>query len=210
MQLIFQGLPTGIQSSRGNQADMPERDYLVQLDRRILLSRLASLGVLFAGLFFLVLYSEPFLQSVGLETRGPYRGELLWLGVGTVLTAAGLGFLQVLNNWPGQLKKTILHTVSVRMTVQLEVQEDNDSTSYYAVIKQRPVEGENTAAWRAHIWVYPRQIGEDAGRQFEGDVFLHAKTGLPVAIEYSRGMLWVMAGNGAVKRLRDEGSLQNR
>jgi hypothetical protein len=39
----------------------------------------------------------------------------------------------------------------------------------------------------------------------ESSVFFHPETGRPMAIEYSRGVLWVMAGSGAVERLVDDG-----
>jgi hypothetical protein len=52
-----------------------------------------------------------------------------------------------------------------------------------------------------HIWVYQPKIKEDIGREFEGEVFIKPETGLPVAIEYSKGMPWVIPGNGAVKRV---------
>ncbi|MGZ6316551.1 MAG: hypothetical protein ACXWNQ_04760 [Anaerolineales bacterium] len=181
---------------------MPERADLLQLSRQVFLSRLASVGVLLAGLFGLMNYFMPALLGVGSETNGVYRGELPWLLVGIVLTGAGICFLYILNRWPAQLRKIVLHAVPVRMIVKLEVEQDSDSTTYYAVIRQH--DG-STPAWRAHIWVHPRRIREDLGSPFEGGVFLHSKTGLPAAIRYSKGMLWVMAGNGAVTRLPDDG-----
>jgi hypothetical protein len=44
-------------------------------------------------------------------------------------------------------------------------------------------------------------IKEDIGSEFEGEVFLQPEKGLPVAIDYSKGIFWVIFGNGAVKRL---------
>ncbi len=177
---------------------MPERDDLLQLSRQVLLSRLASIGVLLAGVFGLMSYFMPALLGIDPETNGLHRRELPWLLAGIALTVAGVCFLYILNRWPGQLKKTLVHTVPVRMTVKLEVERDSDSTTYYAVIRPH---GASAPAWRAHLWVYPRRIREDIAGPFDADVYLHSETGLPVAIRYAKGMLWVIAGNGAVKRL---------
>ena len=182
---------------------MPKPDDLRRLNRHVLLATLASLGVLLVGLSALVLYFEPSLAGASSETRGGYLGEVPWLVTGALLASAGIAFLYILDSWPSQLKKTVLHTPPVRMTVKLEVEQDSDSTAYYAVINQSTEAGK-ILAWRAHIWIYPPQIGEDLGHQVECDVFFSAETGLPVAIEHSRGMLWVMAGNGAVKGLPTE------
>jgi hypothetical protein len=186
---------------------MPKPGYFTQLNRHALFSRLASLGVLLAGLIGFVLYFEPSLAGMDSETPGVYQGAIVLLVMGMVLTSAGIAFLYISSRWPGELKKTVTHTLPIKMMVKLEVEQDSDSITYYAVISTRSIESGKTVAWRAHIWVYPPQIREDLGGQFECDVFLHPKTGLPAAIEYSRGVLWVMAGNGAVKRLPDRGSL---
>jgi hypothetical protein len=87
------------------------------------------------------------------------------------------------------------------MVVELEVEEDSDSTTYYAILSGRAGDTERTLTWRTQIWVHPPDIRADMGQKFEGRVFFHPESGRPVAIEYSRGILWVMAGSGAVKRL---------
>jgi hypothetical protein len=91
------------------------------------------------------------------------------------------------------------------MTVRLEVEEDNENTTYYAVLSERGDEAGRKAAWRAQIWVHPPKIEEDIGQQFEASVFFHPETGRPVAIEYARGVLCVIAGSGAVEKLLDAG-----
>jgi hypothetical protein len=88
------------------------------------------------------------------------------------------------------------------MTVMLEVEEDSDNTTYYAVLSEK---ADRTPAWRAQIWVHPPKVKEDIGQQFEGSVFFHPETGRPVAIEYARGVLWVIAGSGAVEKLLNGG-----
>ena len=187
---------------------MPKPQDWTRLKRYGLFGSLAALGVLLFGLIGLALFFEPALAGVESNARGMYQGELGWLVMGLVLTAAGIGFLFISQSWPAELRKIVLHRLPVRMMFKLEVEQDGDSTTYFAVIDTRsPVDGK-ILAWRAHLWIYPPQLQEDLGRQFACDVFLHPKTGLPAAIEYSKGVLWVMSGNGAVKRLPEHGSLE--
>lgn len=169
---------------------------------------MASLAVLLAGLVGLALYFQPALAGIDTATQGGYKGGIGWLLTGFVLTTAGLVFVTISNRWPRYLKRTVLGTTPVRRAVRLEVERDHDGIAYYAVINDPSVETDGTTAWRAHIWIYPPRINNDIGREFEGDVFLHPRTGLPVAVDYDRGMLWVIAGNGAVQRITSPESPQ--
>lgn len=180
---------------------MPRHEDLKRLNRYALFSRLASLGVLLVGLASVVLFLKPLLLGVDSESHEMYQGEIIWLVAGTILSLTGSVFLFITSHWPGELRKVVSNTKPVKMTVKLEVEEDSYSTAYFAVISKRNIETEKTPAWRAQIWIHPPRIKEDAGQPFEGDVYFHPKTSLPVAIEYSRGVLWVMTGNGAVKKV---------
>lgn len=75
-------------------------------------------------------------------------------------------------------------------------------STYYAVLSERSGQTRNADAWRAQIWVHPAEVEEDIGRQFEGNVYFHPDSGRPVAIEYDRGVLWVIAGSGGAERFR--------
>jgi len=184
---------------------MPTRRDLARLNRHALLLKLASLGVLLFGLIGFILYFRPSLAGVASESLGDYQTQTVWLLMGMILTLFGFAFLFISIRWPRQLKNTMLHTLPTPMTVKLEVEEDSDNTTYYAVLSERADEAGRTPAWRARIWVHPPKVEEDIGQQFEGNVFFHPETGRPVAIEYSRGVLWVMAGSGAVEKLFDGG-----
>jgi hypothetical protein len=182
---------------------MPKPDDLARLNHHVLFSKLASLGVLLFGLIGFILYFRPSLAGVRAESLRDYQNVTIWLLAGMILTLLGATFLFISTRWPRQLKRTILHTLPTPMTVKLEIEEDSDSTVYYAVLSER--EAGQRLAWRARIWVYPPKVKDDVGQQFEGSAFFHPETSRPVAIEYSRGVLWVMAGSGAVERLLDNG-----
>jgi hypothetical protein len=182
---------------------MPKPEDLARLNRHALFSKLASLGVLLFGLIGFILYFRPSLVGVASGSLGDYQKQTVWLLTGMIFTLLGFALLFISTRWPRQLKNTMAHTLPTSMTVKLEVEEDSDSTTYYAVLSERADEAARTPAWRARIWVHPPKVEEDIGQQFEGSVFFHPETGRPVAIEYSRGVLWVMAGSGAVERLLD-------
>ena len=182
---------------------MPKPEDLARLNRHVLFSKLASLGVLLFGLICFILYFRPSLAGVPAESLGDYQNVTVWLLAGMILTLFGCVFLFICTRWPRQLKNTILHSSPTPMTVKLEIEEDSDSTAYYAVLSER--EAGKTPTWRARIWVHPPKLKDDIGQQFEGSAFFHPETGRPVAIEYSRGVLWVMAGSGAVERLLNDG-----
>jgi hypothetical protein len=178
--------------------EMVTPEDLARLNRHVLFTRLASLGVLLVGFIGVVLYFRPSLAGVTSDAVRDYQGNTAWLLLGTVLTLAGLCFLFISTRWPRQLKRVVSQTEPRPMTVELEVEEDSDSTTYYALLSES--DGER-ATWRAQIWVHPPKVREDIGQQLEGKVFFHPELGRPVAIEYARGILWVIAGSGAVERL---------
>jgi hypothetical protein len=177
---------------------MVKPEDLTRLNRHVLLARFASLGVLLFGLIGVILYFRPSLVGVASNGVSDYEGNTAWLLLGTILTLTGLCFLFISTRWPHQLKRIVQQTVPRPMTVELEVEEDSDSTTYYALLSESAGE---RATWRAQIWVHPPKVREDIGQQLEGKVFFHPDLGRPVAIEYAKGILWVIAGSGAVKRL---------
>jgi hypothetical protein len=176
---------------------MSYNEDLSRLNRHVLLSSLLSIGVILFGFLGLVLYIEP----AWLHAWGMYNSEITLLVVGILLISFGIAFLFISIDWPNQLKRTVLNSRPTRMMIKLEVEKDTDSTTYYAVINRRSAKTAGNVIWRAHIWVYPPKIEEDIGREVEGDVFLHPKTGLPLAIKVAKGILWVISGNGAVREL---------
>jgi hypothetical protein len=179
---------------------------LARLNLQALLTSLASLGVLLMGLICITLYFKPSLFSVTLEAYEDYRGKIVWLVLGMILTLSGSVFLYTTTCWPWQLRQIVSNTQPIKMLLKIEVEEDSSSTTYHAVISQRSNETERTDAWRAQIWVHPPQVKQDIDQQFECNVFFHPAENRPVAIEYARGVLWVMAGSGSVKRLPNVGS----
>jgi hypothetical protein len=181
--------------------EMPTVVDLARLNRHVLLSKLASFAVLLFGLIGAIFYFRPSLVGVDSGAMGDYQGNPAWLLIGMILTLAGLSFLYISTRWPRQLKRTVRKSLPRAMTVELEVEEDSNSTTYYAVLSEGAEERKRTPRWRVEIWVHPPKAREDIGQHLEGRVFFHPELGRPVAIEYSKGVLWVIAGSGAVKKL---------
>jgi hypothetical protein len=180
---------------------MPTDVDLARLNRHVLLSKLASFAVLLFGLIGVILYFRPSLVGVDSGAMGDYQGNTAWLLTGMILTLAGLSFLYMSTRWPRQLVRTVRQSLPRPMAVELEVEEDSDGTTYYAVLAESAKNRKRTSTWRAQIWVHPPKVREDIGQQLESRVFFHPESGRPVAIEYSKGVLWIIAGSGAVKRI---------
>lgn len=185
--------------------EMPKPEDLARLNRHVRLSTLASCGVLLFGLIFLTLYIHPALMGISPELHGDYKGGPVWLATGAALALAGSVFLYTSTHWAFQIKKIAWNTPPVKMKLKLEVEEDSDSTAYFAVITKEGTNTEGSPGWRVQIWVHPPCVRDDMGRQFECNVYFHPELKRPVAVEYTRGFLWMMAGAGAATRLPNDG-----
>jgi hypothetical protein len=167
------------------------------LIRRILLAGAASLAVLLAGLVGILLYIRPSLVGVGPAAAADYQGRWIWLAAGLFLEACGAAFLYIALRWPLQLKRVVTSTRAQPMSVYIDVEEDSASTTCFAVIAPPGC----SPAWRAQLWVYPPGIKQTAGQPCQCAVYFHPRLGRPAAVQHPLGMLWVIAGSGAVTRL---------
>jgi hypothetical protein len=74
-------------------AQMPKPEDLARLNRHVLFSKLASLGVLLFGLICFILYFRPSLAGVPAESLRDYQNVTIWLVAGMILTLLGSAFL---------------------------------------------------------------------------------------------------------------------
>jgi hypothetical protein len=79
-------------------------------------------------------FFKPSLVAVDSGAVEDYQGDTAWLLIKMILTLAGLSFLYISTRWPRQLKRTVRQSLPGPMTPKLEVEEDSDSTTYYAVL----------------------------------------------------------------------------
>ncbi len=181
---------------------MPRSQDFAQLNRRVRVSIIASVGLSLAGLSVFVLDVRPSLFGVSPEHAGDYQGKTFLLLAALVLTLAGIALFRVTTRWTREVTRVVRTTLPRAMTVKMEVEEDAGDATYYAVLTEQSGQIRDPNAWRAQIWIHPSEVEEDVGRQFEGNVYFHPDSGRPVAIEYDRGVLWVIGGSGGAEPFR--------
>jgi hypothetical protein len=174
---------------------MPTPKDFRRLNRHVLLSMIASLGVCLSGIIATTLYFQPTLViGITETTASDYEGKIIWLLSGLLFIAMGFFFCFILIWWPYMLKKIVRESPPRIMTLELKVQEDSESTTYFAVLHENMAIAKTSSPIEATIWVHPPKLRRDVGQCFSAQVFFHPQHHYPVAVEYQRGMLWLMAG----------------
>ncbi len=175
---------------------MKDRD-IRRLRRHTLLVRSAIILVFIFGLISLTLYFNPSLLNTPDE---PYKGHLMWLLVGIVFVIlATLSFFLV-GRWSRRLLWILYHTVPRSMHLVLKVEEDSESTQYYAHLTPVDNDPRNQRIWRIALWgPHHENIKALVGRDIKAQVYFDPKSGRPAVIESEFGLLWSMAGSGAIE-----------
>jgi len=107
---------------------MKDRD-LRRLRRHTIFVRSVIILVLIFGLISFVLYVDPSLINTPEEQ---YKGNLIWLIVGTVFVAFGVFSFFFIGRWSRHLVWIFYNVVPVPMHLVLKVEEDSEATQYYA------------------------------------------------------------------------------
>jgi hypothetical protein len=85
--------------------EMPKPEDMARLNRHVLFSKLASLGVLLFSLICFILYFRPSLAGVPAESLRDYQNVTIWLLAGMILTLLGSAFLFISTRWLRQLQE---------------------------------------------------------------------------------------------------------
>jgi len=179
---------------------MNQKNELRRLNRHSFRVGLASLAVVLFGIISLLLYINPTSIGVPPGNAGEYQGNLIWLSVAIIFLLPGLAFLITAVRWSYRLKWIYRSQKARPMRLHIDVEEDSDSTSYYALL-QSSDETSGKSEWRASLWLKPASVKDDIGKQLDAQVFFDPGSGKPAIIEYEKGILWIMGGSGSVLKL---------
>jgi hypothetical protein len=179
---------------------MDQNRELSRLTRHSFIVRFASLAVVVFGAISLLLYFNPTIVGVSPEDADAYQGILIWLAIAILFLMLGLAFFFLAGQWSRRLKWIIRSQKARPMQLYIDVDQDSESTSYYALLNS-PDETSGKSEWRASIWLKPASVKDDIGKQFDAQVYFDPKSGKPAVIEYESGILWIMAGSGSVLKL---------
>jgi len=153
---------------------------------RIVFAQLVSAGVMAFGIVAVLAYVDPALVAVPANQSQLYEGKTLWLLAGILFIGLGLAFLWVSHRRSTRSLWVVANTSPVDMFLTLGVEEDSDSTNYYALLR------DGAAAkprWRA--WVDPTfRARALVGREIAARVFVDPRSGAPAAIRVEQGVLW--------------------
>ena len=175
---------------------MKDRD-IRRLRRHTIFVRAAIILVFIFGLISLILYFDPSLLNTPVEQ---YKGDLVWLFIGMVFTVLAIFSFFLVGRWSRHLLWIVYHTVPRPMHLVLKVEEDSESTQYYAHLTPADNDPRNQRIWRIALWgPHHENIMPIINRDIRGQVYFDPKSGRPAVIESEFGLLWAMAGSGAAE-----------
>ena len=176
---------------------MKERD-IRRLRRHTVFVRAAIILILIFGIISFVLYFDPSLLNSPAEQ---YRGNLIWLLVGIVFVGLAILSFFLVGHWSRRLLWIVYHTAPRPMHLVLKVEEDPESTQYYANLTPVDSDPQNQRIWRIALWgPHPENIKAIIGRDFKTQVYFDPKSGRPAVIESEFGLLWATAGTGGAEQ----------
>jgi hypothetical protein len=176
---------------------MKDRDVR-KLRRHTIFVRSVIILVLLFGIISLILYFDPSLINTPEEQ---YKGILIWLVIGIVFIGFGVFSFFFIGRWSRRLVWLLDNVVPVPMNLVLKVKEDSENTQYYAHLTPLGKDIRNQKIWRIALWGPSHEnMKTNIGRDIKAQVYFDPKSGRPAVIESEFGLLWAMAGSGAVEK----------
>lgn len=175
---------------------MKDRD-IRRLRRHTIFVRAAIILVFVFGLISLILYFDPSLLNTPVEQ---YKSHLVWLLVGTLFVVLAILSFFLVGRWSRRLLWIVYHTVPCSMHLVLKVEEDSESTQYYAHLTPANNDPRNQRIWRIALGdPLHENIKAIIGRDIKVQVYFDPKSDRPAVIESEFGLLWAMAGSSAAE-----------
>ncbi len=153
---------------------------------RVLFAEFVSAWIALLGIAAALAYFEPAWLGMPEDQSKLYKGKVIWLLAGLFFVALGLTFMVVAFRRSRRSLWVVANASPVEMLLTLEVNEDSDSTTYYAQLRDLH---SAKARWRA--WVDPTfKARSMVGLEVPAQVFIDPTSGAPAAIKVEQGMLW--------------------
>ena len=153
---------------------------------RVLFAELVSAGIALLGIAAALAYFEPAWLGIPKDQSKLYEGQVIWLLTGLFFVALGFTFMVVAFRRSRRSLWVVANTSPVEMLLVLEIDEDSDSTTYHAQLRDL-----NTAKARWRACVDPTfEARSLVGLEVPAQVFIDPTSGAPAAIKVEQGMLW--------------------
>ena len=168
------------------------------LRRYIFISQAVSLLVFLFGVVSLLLFFQPLLVGTPIEQQAGYRGNLIWLFIGTGFLLLATFFLVVPGRWSRRLLWILSHVRPQPMNLSIEIDKDSDHTSYSAFLSPDQAGIKPGPRWKVSLYPPSWDITVLQGMEVPVKVYFDPELNKPGVIETQQGLLWSMAGSGSV------------
>ena len=148
----------------------------------VLLGQLISVGLLILGFIFINQKQDNVFQIAG------------WL-----FLIMGIIFIFSFNRRKQRLLWVYKNTSPLSMKMNLEEIKDLDSTYYAAYLTRQ--DKNNSERWKATLYPPSCNVQLFLNNENQVQVYVDPKNNNPAIIRTTEGLLWVMAGSGAVQKL---------
>jgi hypothetical protein len=172
---------------------MTRQTSIATLRRYSLIAWSVSLLLSAFGVVSLLLFLRPSLVGVDPGSTSGYEGNPIWLVFGVLFVLFGVVFQITTYRWPSHLLRVLDAQSASPMRLRVEVEEDSESTQYYAWISSESALS-NPKCWRVGLWAPSRNTRDLIGRELSAMVYLDPQTAEPAVVEYADGYLWAMKG----------------
>jgi len=159
-----------------------ERLSIKKFKQYVLLGQLISVGLLIFGFFFINQKQDNVFQIAG------------WL-----FLIMGIGFIFIFNRRKQRLLWVYKNISPTSMKMNLEEIKSLDSTDYVAYLTRQ--DKNNSERWKANLYPPSCNVQLFINNENQVQVYVDPKNNNPAIIRTTEGLLWVMAGSGAVQKL---------
>jgi hypothetical protein len=160
----------------------------MNLKRYVLLVHFADVLILLFGAVSIALFTIP-----GTE----YHGSLFWLVFGILFIFLGLFFSIVAHRHLRRCMWIYRNMNPIPMILNFRIEESSDSTDYFALLESQS----SREKWQIALLPIAIKKRVAAKKNIPSRVYFDPVTQSPLVVETHEGILWGMAGNGAVKRV---------
>jgi hypothetical protein len=160
----------------------------MSLKRYVLLVHFADALILLFGAVSIALFAMP-----GTE----YHGSLYCLVFGILFIFLGLFFSVVAHRHLRRCMWIYRNMNPMPMILNFRIEESSDSTDYFALLESQS----SRERWQIHLLPIAIKKRIVVQTNIPSRVYFDPVTQSPLVVETHEGILWGMAGNGAVKRV---------
>lgn len=171
---------------------------IARLKRWIFFAQVVSACIVLFGIMAVILYLNPDLLNIPPGQHLTYRNKPIWLITGLLFIGLGIGWILIAHRRSRRSIWVYQNISPVPMFLTLEMEEDTDSTIFYAYL--RDTRG-TEPRWKA--WVKPDFNARPlVGSETSVQVHIDPEFNTPAVIETDIGLLWANPFDPIIRPIR--------